>query len=334
MHQLTEIDGSAPVPDPDLSALRTAVLIPCHNEAAAIAAVVRDFRMALPRARIYVYDNNSTDDTAAQARQAGAIVRRETMQGKGYVVCRMFSDVDADLYVLVDGDDTYCAASAPGLLRRLVVERLDMVSAARIGETREVYRRGHRLGNRILTGMVAGLFGNHFRDMLTGYRVFSRRFVKSFPALSAGFEIETQLTVHALEMQMKVAEVETPYRERPEGSVSKLRTFRDGWRIVKTIGVLFKEERPLAFFSVCFGVLALGAVALAWPIFAEFAHTGLVPRFPTAILATGMMLLAFLSLASGLILDTVAHGRRELKRLHYLATPALPAMDSASEEDP
>lgn len=330
MSQITKLKGS--LSDSDLSTLRTAVLIPCHNEAPVIATVIHDFRTALPWARIYVYDNNSTDSTAARAQEAGAIVRRESMQGKGYVVCRMFSDVDADLYVLVDGDDTYCAASAPELLRHLVIERLDMVSAARIGDTRDVYRRGHRFGNRMLTGMVAGLFGNRFRDMLTGYRVFSRRFVKSFPALSAGFEIETQLTVHALDMQMRVAEVETPYRERPEGSYSKLRTVRDGWRIIKTIGVLFKDERPLAFFSACFGVLALGAMGLAWPIFAEFTRTGLVPRFPTAILATGMMLLAFLSLASGLILDTVAHGRRELKRLHYLATPPLPAMDSAFED--
>ncbi len=330
MSKFTKLEGS--LSDSDISALRTAVLIPCHNEAPVIATVIRDFRAALPWARIYVYDNNSTDSTADRAREAGAIVRRESMQGKGYVVCRMFSDVDADLYVLVDGDDTYCAASAPELLRHLVAERLDMVSAARVGETRDVYRLGHRFGNRMLTGMVAGLFGNRFRDMLTGYRVFSRRFVKSFPALSAGFEIETQLTVHALDMQMRVAEVETPYRERPEGSYSKLRTVRDGWRIIKTIGALFKDERPLAFFSACFGVLSVGAIGLAWPIFTEFTRTGLVPRFPTAILATGMMLLGFLSLASGLILDTVAHGRREFKRLHYLATPPLPSMDSASED--
>jgi hypothetical protein len=226
--------------------------------------------------------------------------------------------------VLSDGDATYDAASAPGLIRRLIRDNLDMVCAARVDTAPDAYRRGHRLGNRLLTGMVAAIFGNRFRDMLTGYRVFSRRFVKSFPALSTGFEIETQLTVHALEMQMRVAEVQTPYFERPAGSASKLHTFRDGWRILRTIAYLLKEERPLAFFSSVFAVLASAAILLAWPVVAEFMQTGLVPRFPTAILASAMMILAFLSLASGLILDTVSHRRRELKRLHYLAMPPLP----------
>ncbi len=304
--------------------LRIAVMIPCYNEQASIGAVVRDFRAALPDAAIHVYDNNSADRTAETARAAGALVRHEPMQGKGHVVCRMFSEVEADVYLLTDGDATYDAASAPALIARLVRDGLDMVCAAREERAPDAYRRGHRLGNRVLTSMVGLTFGNRFRDMLTGYRVFSRRFVKSFPALSTGFEIETQLTVHALEMQMRVAEVQTPYYERPTGSASKLRTFRDGWRILLTIGYLLKEERPLAFFGTVFAVLATGSIALAWPVVAEFMETGLVPRFPTAILATGMMLLAFLSLASGLILDTVSHGRRELKRLHYLAVPPLP----------
>jgi glycosyltransferase involved in cell wall biosynthesis len=304
--------------------LRIAVMIPCYNEQASIGAVVRDFRAALPDAAIHVYDNNSADRTAETARAAGALVRHEPMQGKGHVVCRMFSEVEADVYLLTDGDATYDAASAPALIARLVRDGLDMVCAAREERAPDAYRRGHRLGNRVLTAMVGLTFGNRFRDMLTGYRVFSRRFVKSFPALSTGFEIETQLTVHALEMQMRVAEVQTPYYERPTGSTSKLRTFRDGWRILLTIGYLLKEERPLAFFGAVFAVLATGSIALAWPVVAEFMETGLVPRFPTAILATGMMLLAFLSLASGLILDTVSHGRRELKRLHYLAVPPLP----------
>jgi hypothetical protein len=237
----------------------------------------------------------------------------------------MFSEVDADIYLLTDGDATYHALSAPELIRSLVHDRLDMVCAARIDTASAAYRRGHRFGNWLLTTLVAIIFGSQLRDMLTGYRVFSRRFVRSFPALSAGFEIETQLTVHALEMQMRIAEIPTPYCERPAGSTSKLHTFRDGWRILRTIGYLVKEERPLAFFSAVFAVLATTSAMLAWPIVVEFTQTGLVPRFPTAILATGVMLLGFLSLASGLILDTVSHGRRELKRLHYLAIAPLPS---------
>jgi glycosyltransferase involved in cell wall biosynthesis len=277
----------------------------------------------MPGAAIFVYDNNSTDRTGEIAADAGAIVRQEPIMGKGHVVCRMFSEIDADVYLLCDGDGTYDAACAPALVNGLVADRLDMLCAARIETGTDAYRPGHRFGNRVLTSLVAAIFGNRFSDMLTGYRVLSRRFVKSFPALSEGFEIETQLAVHALEMRMRVAEVETAYSERPTGSSSKLRTFRDGWRILRTIMYLLKEERPLAFFSSLFGILATTSLLLAWPVVAEYLDTGLVPRFPTAILATGMMLLAFLSLASGLILDTVSHGRRELKRLHYLAVPPL-----------
>ena len=305
-------------------ALRLAVLVPCYNEEAAIGAVVRDFRRALPSATIYVYDNNSSDRTREAAREAGAVVRGETLQGKGYVVRRMFADIEADVYVLVDGDDTYHAASAPALVRRLLDERLDMVNGARVTEIKAAYRPGHRFGNLLLTSMVARIFGNRIGDMLSGYRVFSRRFVKSFPALSGGFEIETELTVHALELAMPVAEVATPYKDRPEGSVSKLRTFRDGWRILGTIMLLVKEERPLPFFSALFALLALAAALLIGPVVATYLQTGLVPRFPTAILAMGLMLLGFLSLTCGLILDTVTRGRQELKRLHYLSIPHAP----------
>ena len=303
---------------------RIAVLIPCYNETASIRDVVRDFKAALPGADIYVYDNNSTDGTARMAAEAGARVRHEPIQGKGHVVCRMFSEIEADVYVLTDGDGTYHAASAPELVQRLLCDGLDMLCAARLDKLPGAFRPGHRFGNRLLTGMVAAIFGDRFSDMLTGYRVLSRRFVHSFSALSTGFEIETQLTVHALEMRMRVAEIPTPYAERPPGSASKLRTYRDGWRILRTIAYLVKEERPLAFFSSIFAILAALSILLGWPVVVEFMVTGLVPRFPTAILATGTMLLAFLSLSSGLILDSVCHGRRELKRLHYLAIPPLP----------
>lgn len=301
--------------------LRVAVLIPCLNEEASIATVVRDFHALLPAASVYVYNNQSSDRTAAIAAEAGAIVRHEERRGKGHVVCRMFSEIEADLYLLVDGDGTYDAASAPMLIEQLIADRLDMVCGARVERGEDAYRRGHRLGNQVLTGLIAALFGNRFRDLLTGYRVFTRRFVKSFPALSDGFEIETQLSVHALQMRLRVAELETPYYARPAHSPSKLRTVRDGLRILRTIGLLVKEERPLWFFSVLFALLASGSILLAVPIVIEFMQTGLVPRFPTAILATGMMLLGFLLLTSGLVLDSVAQGRRELKRLHYLALP-------------
>jgi hypothetical protein len=307
---------------PDLS---IAVLIPCYNEAIAIAKVVHDFRSALPNAAIYVYDNNSSDDTVSIARAAGAIVRREPLQGKGNVVRRMFADIDADVYILVDGDDTYDSSAAAGMVRTLLDEQLDMVNAARQSDALAAYRPGHRLGNQVLTGMVAHIFGNRIGDMLSGYKVFSQRFVKSFPVLATGFEIETELAVHALQLRMPLAEVTTAYRERPSGSVSKLRTYRDGLRILMTILILLKEERPLRFFGAIFAVLALTSTALAVPIIVDYLATGLVPRLPTAVLCTGTMLLAFLSLTCGLILDTVTLGRHELKRITYLAIPALRA---------
>ena len=301
--------------------LQIAVLIPCYNEGIAIAKVIKDFQKALPGADVYVYDNNSVDDTKIEAEKAGAIVRTERTQGKGNVVRRMFADIEADIYVLVDGDDTYDAAAAMRILTLLEEEQLDMVNGARVTNVKEAYRTGHRFGNMVLTNLVQLLFGKQVEDMLSGYRVFSRRFVKSFPALSSGFEIETELTVHALELRMPIAEVKTDYKDRPEGSVSKLNTYRDGFRILKTIMILLKEERPLLFFSSLFTILFLTSIGLSWPIFVEFMQTGQVPRFPTAILSTGIMLLAFLSLFSGLILDTVTHGRWEVKRMRYLAIP-------------
>jgi glycosyltransferase involved in cell wall biosynthesis len=303
-------------------AARIAVLIPCYNEEASIAAVVSDFHAALPEAVIYVYDNNSRDRTVEIAKAAGAIVRTEPLQGKGNVVRRMFADVDADIYVLVDGDDTYHAPSARRMVDKLMSDNLDMVNGARVTDIVAAYRPGHRFGNMMLTGLVATIFGKRTADMLSGYRVFSRRFVKSFPALSGGFEIETELTVHALELRMPLAEIDTPYKDRPEGSVSKLRTYHDGVRILKLILVLVKEERPLQFFSSLSALLVLVSLVLAWPVLMTFMQTGLVPRLPTALLSTSCMLLAFLSLACGLILETVTRGRRELKRMRYLAIPA------------
>jgi glycosyltransferase involved in cell wall biosynthesis len=313
---------------PGQSAISIAVLIPCFNEEAAIGQVVKDFRRALPGAAVYVYDNNSIDRTVEVAVAAGAIVRSEELQGKGNVVRRMFADVDADVYVLVDGDDTYDASCAPTLVERLLDGRLDMINGARVSEIAEAYRPGHRLGNVMLTTMMAWTFGHRIKDMLSGYRVFSRRFVKSFPALASGFEIETELTVHALELRMAVAEVPTAYKERPPGSLSKLRTFRDGFRILATIIVLIKEERPLQFFSALAGMMALLATVLAVPIVATFIETGLVPRFPTAVLATGLVLLASLSLVCGLILDTVTRGRQEMKRMSYLSIPVAGQIDA------
>ena len=303
---------------------RLAVILPCYNEEAAIASVVRDFRNALPQAEIYVYDNNSKDNTVEVARTAGAIVRRETRQGKGHVVRRMFADVEADIYVLADGDGTYDAASAPAMIAKLIGERLDMVAGSRLTTYEgEAFRRGHRFGNDLLTGFLGLCFGRTFTDILSGYRVFSRRYVKSFPALSTGFETETELAVHALELRMPIAEVTTAYKARPAGSASKLRTYRDGFRILMMILSLFKEERPLAFFSIIAGVLALLAMILVYPVFVTYIETGLVPRFPTAILSTGLMILASLSLTCGFVLDTVTHGRREMKRLFYLSIPPI-----------
>lgn len=298
---------------------RVAVLVPCYNEAPTIAAVVRDFRAALPDAAIFVFDNNSSDGTADIARAAGAQVASVALQGKGNVVRRMFADVEADAYLLVDGDGTYDAASAPMLLAALMTNGADMVVGTRHAVADNAYRRGHAWGNRMLTGFLARVFGRPCKDILSGYRAFSRRFVKSFPVLSEGFEIETELTVHALELKMPVLEIDTPYRERPAGSHSKLSTWRDGWRILRTIVRLFGAERPLLFYGLVALVLAAVSVGLAAPIVIEWLHTGLVPRFPTAILATGLMLLAALSFFSGLILDTVTRGRRELRMLAYLA---------------
>ncbi|MEJ0063252.1 MAG: glycosyltransferase family 2 protein [Alphaproteobacteria bacterium] len=301
---------------------RIAVLIPCYNEEKAIAQVVSDFRKALPSASIYVYDNNSRDGTVAAARAAGAIVRGEPLQGKGNVVRRMFADIEADIYVLVDGDATYDAASAPAMIEALYAGPLDMVNGARVTEIKAAYRAGHRFGNVLLSTMVAWIFGDRFKDMLSGYRIFSRRYVKSFPALAAGFEIETEFTVHALEVRMPTAEVRTPYKDRPVGSVSKLSTFKDGFRILWMIVVLIKEERPLQFFSLIALFLALVSGVLIEPVVTEYLATGLVPRFPTAILSMGLMILSFLSLACGMILDTVTRGRREAKRIAYLSIPA------------
>ena len=297
---------------------RVAVLVPCFNEETAIARVVADFRAALPQATLYVYDNNSTDGTVAAARAAGAVVRRETHQGKGNVVRRMFSDIDADVYVLVDGDATYHAPSAPGMIARLLEERLDMVVAARVHADDAAYRRGHVTGNRLLTGFLDTVFGAGFSDILSGYRVFSRRFVKSFPVLSGGFEIETELTVHALELELPVAEVSTPYFARLEGSESKLSTWRDGFRILGTILKLYRSERPLRFFSSIGITLGIMSFGFATPVVVHFIEYGNVPRLPTAILAMGLMLAAFVAIAAGLILDTVTRGRREMKLLSYL----------------
>jgi glycosyltransferase involved in cell wall biosynthesis len=301
-----------------------AVLIPCHNEAAAIATVVADFRRHLPTARIYVFDNASTDETARIAQSSGAIVRAEPLKGKGNVVRRMFADVDADVYVLVDGDGTYDPAVAPQLIEQLQRNGLDMVNCARVPAEDGVYRSGHRFGNRLLTGLVARVFGNRLRDMLSGYRVMSRRFVKSFPALSSGFEVETEITVHALELRVPIAELPAPYYARREGSASKLNTIGDGIRILRVIVHLIKEERPLQFFSAIFGLLTLVSLALGIPVVLQFLATGLVGRLPTAVLATGLMILAFLSLFCGLVLDTVTRGRREFKRLIYLAADRWP----------
>lgn len=309
--------------DKNNSGYTVKVLVPCYNEAATIGSVIKDFQSALPDAEIVVYDNNSTDGTIEVAQAAGAVVYSEKLQGKGHVVRRMFADQEADIFILVDGDGTYHAASADRLVRTLIDEHCDMVNARRVSTSKASYRFGHRFGNRLLTGLVTAIFGARIDDMLSGYRAFSRRFVKSFPALSEGFEIETELTVHALDLHMPITEVDTPYQERPEGSTSKLNTLRDGIRILRTIVTLTKQEKPILFFGAISGLLAALSIGLAIPLFLEFAATGLVPRFPTAILSASIMLLAFLFLFSGIILDTVTRGRAENKRLHYLATPWL-----------
>ena len=301
--------------------LTIAVLIPCFNEEAAIGKVVEDFRAALPEATIYVYDNNSTDRTMLHARAAGAVVRTEALQGKGHVVRRMFADIDADAFILVDGDDTYDATAASGMLHLLFDRQLDMVSAARYPDHTGAYRFGHRFGNRVLSGMVRRVFGNGIGDLLSGYRVFSRRFVKSFPALARGFETETEFTIHALALNMPMQEVRAAYRGRPAGSRSKLNTVTDGLRILRAILALIQQERPLQSFSLLAALLLFGGFGLGGPVVLEFLHTGLVARLPTALLATGLVLLGFLSLACGLVLDALARGRKELKRLAYLAMP-------------
>jgi glycosyltransferase involved in cell wall biosynthesis len=301
---------------------RVAVLVPCLNEQATIGKVVSDFHAALPEATMYVYDNNSADCTVEAARAAGALVRREMHQGKGNVVRRMFADVDADLYVLVDGDATYDAASASAMIARLVEDRLDMVVGARLDQNAAAYRLGHRTGNRLLTGFFTFVFHATFSDILSGYRVFSRRFVKSFPVLSGGYDIETELSVHALELGLAVAEVPTPYYARPHGSASKLSTWRDGLRILSTIVSLYRSERPLAFFSGLGIMFAIASIGLAIPILLTYLEQGVVPRMPTAILSTGLMLLASLSIVAGLVLDTVTRGRRETKLIAYLGQAA------------
>lgn len=303
------------------SAVQIAVLVPCYNEEATIAAVVKDFFAALPHCLVFVYDNNSSDKTVAKAVAAGAIVRYERMQGKGNVLRRMLADVEADVYVVVDGDATYDASACPTMIERLLSENLDMINGMRIATNKEAYRPGHRFGNALLTGLIKSIFGTGLDDILSGYKVMSRRFVKSMPLLSGGFETESELAIHALSLRMPIAEVPTDYRDRPRGSDSKLRTYRDGLRILRTIVWLMKEERPLLFFSIVSGILAVMALIIVEPVVATFLSTGLVPRLPTAVLAASIMLLSFLSLSCGLILDTVTRGRREMKRMVYLATP-------------
>jgi hypothetical protein len=310
-------------PQAETAQPRIAVLVPCFNEEAAVATVVADFRNSLPSAEIYVYDNNSSDRTRAIAVEAGAQVRSERRQGKGHVVRRMFADIDADIYVLVDGDATYDAASAPRMIETLMADHLDMVVGLRVDQAEAAYRRGHRTGNWMLTRFLSSVFRQEFKDILSGYRVFSRRFVKTFPVLSDGFEIETELSVHALELALPVAEIETPYYARPQGSFSKLNTWRDGFRILGTIIKLYRSEKPLRFFTAIGCCLALVSVGLAIPVIVTYLEQGLVPRLPTAVLSMGLMILAVLSVSSGLVLDTVTRGRREMKLLAYLSQPAI-----------
>jgi glycosyltransferase involved in cell wall biosynthesis len=312
------VPAGAPQPMTDP---RIAILIPCYNEEAAIATVVQAFRSAVPGATIYVYDNNSRDRTMDVARKAGAVVRSESQQGKGNVVRRMFADIEADVYVLVDGDDTYDAAAAPAMAARLIEQGLDIITGRREATGTAAYRAGHVLGNRMLTGLTGLMFGVKLGDMLSGYRIMSRRFVKSFPTAVEGFGIETELTVHAVRMMVPMAEVATRYKERPLGSASKLNTYRDGFRILLTIVGLMRRERPLIFFSAIFAFFALMTFAIGLPVVIEYFRTGLVPRLPTAVLVSGTMVLAFLSLFTGLMLDTVTRGRWELKRMAYLAIP-------------
>jgi glycosyltransferase involved in cell wall biosynthesis len=300
---------------------RIAILLPSYNEGRAIGKTVADFQAAVPTGKIYVYDNNSTDDTQAVAEAAGAIVRREPIQGKGAVVRRMFCDIDADIYIMADGDATYQASAAPALINALIANQADMVVGVRRTKAEAAYRPGHKLGNRLLTGLVAAVFNTGATDMLSGYRVFSRRFVKSFPTASRGFEIETELTVHAAELDMIVSEVETEYYARPEGSVSKLSTFQDGFRILWTILRFCREERPFTVFGLISVASVLLSLALGLPVVAEYWQTGLVPRLPTALLSAAIMIMGLLSLVTGLVLDSVRLARIETKRLRFLAIP-------------
>lgn len=304
---------------------RIAVLIPCYNEEIAISKVIRDFKAALPDARIYVYDNNSKDETKKNAQKAGAIVRKEHQQGKGNVVRRMFRDIEADFYIMVDGDDTYNAQMAPEMIKIAQEGPYDLVNCVRRENTKDAYRSGHRCGNTLLTGVVRKIFGDRVQDMLSGYKLFSRRFVKSFPVTGGGFDIETEITIHALELAMPVAHVEGAYGARPEGSISKLHTYKDGLMILWMIIILFKHERPLQFFSWIAVALVLISLLLGIPVVITFLQTGLVARLPTAVLAMGIMLVAFLSIMTGLILDTVTRGRKEAKMLAYLQYSAYPS---------
>lgn len=301
--------------------MKIAVLIPCYNEELSIKQTVMDCQKYLPTADVYVYDNNSKDKTVQVAQEAGAIVRKETHQGKGNVVRRMFADIEADVYVMTDGDATYDIASVPAMIQKLTDENLDMVTGVRQTQEKEAYRAGHQFGNKLLTRIVHLFFGKQTDDMLSGLRVFSRRFVKSYPANSHGFEIETELTVYASSMRLPIADYPTPYYSRPEGSVSKLSTYKDGYRILKMIAILIKEERPLLFFGLGAIVLFVLSLLSAIPVIMHYLETGLVPRIPTAVLSVGLMLAAGVSLAMALILDTVAKTRQELRRMKYLATP-------------
>jgi glycosyltransferase involved in cell wall biosynthesis len=332
------MDATSPMPADKspaaavLDQLEIAFIIPCKNEAVAIGSMVGSIHALLPKATVYVYDNNSTDETVAVAAAAGAVVRRESRQGKGFVVRRMFADIEADVYVMIDGDGTYDLDAAPAMISMLTEQGLDMVCATRSATEETAFRPGHKFGNQMMSSIVRRIFGKGFSDVFSGYRVFSRRFVKSFPVMSTGFEIETELTVHALELEMPVAEVATKFRDRPSGSVSKLRTYSDGFRILWTILNLLRQEQPLRLFGAASAFLALLSLLIAFPLLPTFLETGEVPRLPTAILATGTMLVAFLALVCGLILDTVTRGRREAKRMRYLDMPGIHAVARLREQ--
>jgi glycosyltransferase involved in cell wall biosynthesis len=307
---------------PETQALRIAAIVPCHNEALAIAKVVADLRAAVPQMDIYVYDNASTDDTVAIALQAGATVRHEHTKGKGNVVRRAFADVDADVYVLIDGDDTYAAADLPEMIDTLLRGPYDHVLGVRRQDEEGAYRPGHALGNKAFNLLVSGVFKSDVSDMLSGYRVFSRRFVKSFPALSREFEIETELTVHAMSLRVPQVEVPVGFKDRPTGSESKLRTYHDGFRILSLIVGLIRHERPMLFYGLAGALLAVAGFIVGIPVIVDYASTGLVPRLPTAVLALGIVIVAFLSWMIGLVLDGVLKSRREISRLNYLLYPA------------